>query len=363
MASTRGLFMEEPTEEPSVIVYMGREIKVEDHFDDDWIEDALDEQAGFKGGGLNSSRMSQSSGRNHDSERDDDSNHSDENSEEESEEERIEEFEEEMDVDTSTTSNGPKRRGRRSYKSQPAIQQRRSQSSEPAIRPSLSSNHPPRRRGVGRSRTFDGRQTSEIFPHQRKPKNWSARQLIRPKEDLNKQFQEFLSKTGGITPTSNHPYQNSQQCTSEGIRRRQPRMPTSRKRVEQFQKLEYTATDIQDVLCEDDETFQRLKRVLTKKGAITNGVLQQRLHIFLKKAKDRQSKLIEQRKEDEDGKTEGETDNTTNLQPAQSDWMAMSMMDMFAQSGGNIEDRQAEENPVVVYVGVAIKYGLTRSCW
>lgn len=335
MASTRALFTEEPETEPSIIMYMGREIKAEDHFDDDWLEDALDEEAGLKDHSqnrmassmANSSRGSRRSSQDNGSRRN--LNASDKSHSNRSDDEASEVEEDMTDEDEDDTNDGPKRRGRRG--SRPVIPKRRSQSVEPAIRPKR--KFP--KRGVERAKTFDGRQTSEILPRRRKPKQRSSRQLnARRSAKLNKQFQDFLSKTGGVTPTGNHPYQNGQQFTPDGIRRRQPKMPTSRKKVEQFRRLEYTAEDIQDVLCEDDDTFQRLKRVLTKKGAITNGVLQQRLHIFLKKAKDRQSKLRQQLKAEEEDKRgdDGEADNMTNLQVNQPDWAAMSMMDMFANS-------------------------------
>jgi hypothetical protein len=124
-------------------------------------------------------------------------------------------------------------------------------------------------------------------------------------------------------------YQNGLYFTVEsGTRRLPTRYPKSRKRIEQFKRLNYTAEDIHDVLCEDDETFQRLKRVLTKKGAITNGILEQRLHIFLKKAKDRLAKAIKERKKL--GIDDEEDENLDD--PTPGEWAAMSMMNMFAKS-------------------------------
>ena len=92
----------------------------------------------------------------------------------------MEEVEEASGNDTSPKQ---KRRSRNMQQSS----QLRSKSSDPAPRPS----HPPSKRGVGRSKTFDGRQTSEIFPRRRKPKRACSGPAEERKEDLNQKFQEF----------------------------------------------------------------------------------------------------------------------------------------------------------------------------
>lgn len=52
----------------------------------------------------------------------------------------------------------------------------------------------------------------------------------------------------------------------------------------------YTKDDVAEI-CDDKEEFERLKQTLKKKGAITNEVLNQRIHFYIKAKKDRDAGL------------------------------------------------------------------------
>lgn len=390
MASTRALFSLDDAEDdnPSMITYMGRDVKASDYFDDDWIEDALDEEARVKNaltglGAMNrrqskmntapnmqrlsqqpikkNSLMQDNSLVSNASDTDDNDNPATkeddtdgdidtdgdlgETSESESE---VEEEMEPMEEDDSKKIPQP-----RAQKAQPRrVRPVRAKSSDPSAMiqtgrrtgdsgpntPSSSRRSAPPTRGVGRSKTFDGRKTSEVLPRRRKAKSTLNRTSSteecakKSRSALTESFNHFLANMGNMD-FGNPSYMNISPMLQEP--REPPRMPRTKKKKEQFRKLNYTADDIQDVLCDDTDTFQRLKRVLTKKGAVTNGVLQQRLHIFLKKAKDRNSKAAKKKREEEAaerGEDLDDSEHTRNESVNHADWQAMSMMDMFAKS-------------------------------
>jgi hypothetical protein len=377
MASTRAMFNLDSADDepdPHIIIYMGREINGADLFDEEWIQDALNEGLNAMGNSFKQQQSLKSVGQSKtpqvsnnlrdgkkSSSTNDESSSSISNSNEEHDDgdssasEVEEPMEKEPMHDASNVSNSSqgmdcssnqrktnrRLQGRRTPNNIGRERPLRSKSSNGINSRAPQNNPGPRRKIPNRSKTFDGTKTSEILPRRRKPKVRDSITRINKnqREDLLGAFHDFLAK-GGAVVASGRLDNNFLLTQTEFPTHLEPRRkvrPASHKKQEQFKKLEYTPQDINAVLFEDDETFQRLKRVLTKKGAITNGVLQQRLHIFLKKAKDRHSKLIAQRKEhaeNGEGSSYDDDDNNpnTNLQSTQPDWAAMSMMDMFAQS-------------------------------
>ena len=389
MASTRALFNLDEAEDnnPSMITYMGRDVKASDYFDDDWIEDALDEEVRVKNEltGLaamnrrqskmnaatntrrlpqqqiktnslmqDNSLVSNASGtddnddavtKENDTDGDIDTDGGLGNSSES--ESEMEEEMEPMEEDDSKKIPQPRSQKAQSRRARPT----RAKSSDPSAMiqaarmraagqnaPNSPGRAAPPTRGVVRSKTFDGRKTSEVLPRRRKAKsalNRSASKeecAIKSRSALTNSFNHFLANMGSMD-FGNPSYMNISPMLQEP--REPPRMPRTKKKKEQFRKLNYTADDIQDVLCDDEDTFQRLKRVLTKKGAVTNGVLQQRLHIFLKKAKDRNSKAAKKKREEEAAERGEDLDDSEHMRNESinhADWQAMSMMDMFAKS-------------------------------
>jgi hypothetical protein len=261
MASTRGFFFDEA--EPDKIVYLGREIIVSDLFDDDWIQDALDEEAGLK----KISNFAVGVKQSYSGDRDSDSGESFNNGSDSESEEEVD-MEEEEDHKSKTTAK-PRRVPKRT----------------------MSAERPPGKQG--RSRTYSPPQSSPqslmVLPRRRTLKRTQSAtkvKLMRSKSrnDLYETFEKYVEAKKAAQAGSQFPSQ------LEDRQRVGQQVAYSRKKIELFQKFEYTSKDVQEVLIDDSDTFQRLKRVLIKKGAITNGVLQQRLHIFLKKARERQEK-------------------------------------------------------------------------
>lgn len=61
--------------------------------------------------------------------------------------------------------------------------------------------------------------------------------------------------------------------------------------TDSMRQFGYTAADVTDII-DDQQEFERLKATLKKKGAITNEVLKQRIHFYVKAKKDRDAGLI-----------------------------------------------------------------------
>jgi len=59
-----------------------------------------------------------------------------------------------------------------------------------------------------------------------------------------------------------------------------------------YERLRFTRQDL-SILVDDDESFQRIKRILRKRGCVTDTYLAQKMHLFVRRAKNRQKEAAE----------------------------------------------------------------------